>query len=83
MAVSPAMLHPIAEQLMIFIRQHKMFPDAESSAADAVLHGTDVECGNHTYKTLIEAVKDGKLTEKDIDVSLKRLFTIRFPARNV
>ncbi|HXR83194.1 MAG TPA: glycoside hydrolase family 3 C-terminal domain-containing protein, partial [Hanamia sp.] len=57
---------------------HKMFPDAESSASDAVLHGTDVECGNHTYKTLMQAVKDGKLTEKDIDVSLKRLFTIRF-----
>jgi beta-glucosidase len=61
-----------------FYQTHKMFPDAESSAANAVLHGTDVECGNHTYKTLIQAVKDGKLTEKDIDVSLKRLFTIRF-----
>jgi beta-glucosidase len=61
-----------------FYQHHKMFPDAESSAADAVLHGTDVECGNHTYKTLIQAVKDGKLTEKDIDQSLKRLFTIRF-----
>ena len=61
-----------------FYLTHKMFPDAESSATDAVLHGTDVECGNQTYKTLIQAVKDGKLTEKDIDVSLKRLFTIRF-----
>jgi beta-glucosidase len=61
-----------------FYQTHKMFPDAESSATDAVLHGTDVECGNQTYKTLILAVKDGKLTEKDIDVSLKRLFTIRF-----
>jgi beta-glucosidase len=61
-----------------FYQTHKMFPNAESSATDAVLHGTDVECGNNTYKTLIEAVKDGKLTEKDIDVSLKRLFTIRF-----
>ncbi len=61
-----------------FYQQHKMFPDAESSAADAVLHGTDVECGNHTYKSLTQAVKDGRLTEKDIDVSLKRLFTIRF-----
>ncbi|MDQ2862845.1 MAG: glycoside hydrolase family 3 C-terminal domain-containing protein, partial [Bacteroidota bacterium] len=61
-----------------FYRTHKIFPDAESSAADAVLHGTDVECGNNTYKTLIQAVKDGKLTEKDIDISLKRLFTIRF-----
>ncbi|KAA9041759.1 glycosyl hydrolase [Ginsengibacter hankyongi] len=61
-----------------FYETHKMFPDAESSAADAVLHGTDVECGNATYKTLVKAVKDGKLTEKDIDASLKRLFTIRF-----
>jgi beta-glucosidase len=61
-----------------FYKTHKMFPDAESSATAAVLHGTDVECGNHTYKTLIQAVKDGKLTEKDIDASLKRLFTIRF-----
>ncbi len=61
-----------------FYQTHKLFPDAESSATDAVLHGTDVECGNHTYRTLIKAVKDGKLTEKDIDVSLKRLFTIRF-----
>ena len=61
-----------------FYRQHKMFPDAESSATDAVLHGTDVECGNTTYKTLTKAVKDGKLTEKDIDESVKRLFTIRF-----
>ena len=61
-----------------FYERHKMFPDAESSAADAVLHGTDVECGNTTYKTLTQAVKDGKLTEKDIDESVKRLFTIRF-----
>ncbi|HWH63338.1 MAG TPA: glycoside hydrolase family 3 C-terminal domain-containing protein [Ginsengibacter sp.] len=61
-----------------FYKTHKMFPDAESSAADAVLHGTDVECGNTTYKTLVQAVKEGKLTEKDIDISLKRLFTIRF-----
>jgi beta-glucosidase len=61
-----------------FYKTHKLFPDAESSAADAVLHGTDVECGNQTYKTLTQAVKDGKLTEKNIDVSLKRLFTIRF-----
>lgn len=61
-----------------FYKRHKMFPDAESSAADAVLHGTDVECGNTTYRTLVQAVKGGKLTEKDIDESLKRLFTIRF-----
>ena len=61
-----------------FWQRHKTSPDAESAAADAVLHGTDVECGNVTYKSLVKAVQDGKLSEKDIDASLKRLFTIRF-----
>ncbi len=61
-----------------FWQRHKTSPDAESAATDAVLHGTDVECGNVTYKSLVKAVKDGKLSEKEIDVSLKRLFTIRF-----
>jgi len=60
-----------------FYKRHKMFPDAESASAAAVLHGTDVECGTTSYKTLVQAVKDGKLTEKDIDESVKRLFTIR------
>jgi beta-glucosidase len=61
-----------------FYLRHKTHTDAESAAADAVLHGTDVECGNVTYKSLISAVKDGKLTEQQLDVSVKRLFTIRF-----
>jgi beta-glucosidase len=61
-----------------FYMRHKTHTDAESAAADAVLHGTDVECGNVTYKSLAQAVKDGRLTEKQLDISLKRLFTIRF-----
>lgn len=61
-----------------FYERHKTSTDAESAAADAVLHGTDVECGNVTYKSLIKAVQDKKLTEQQLDVSLKRLFTIRF-----
>ncbi|WP_448699095.1 glycoside hydrolase family 3 C-terminal domain-containing protein [Mucilaginibacter sp. AW1-3] len=61
-----------------FWERHKTSPDAEAAAADAVLHGTDVECGNRTYKTLIAAVKDGKLPESQLDISLRRLFTIRF-----
>ncbi|HMG68670.1 MAG TPA: glycoside hydrolase family 3 C-terminal domain-containing protein [Chitinophagaceae bacterium] len=61
-----------------FWQRHKTSPDAESAATDAVLHGTDVECGNVSYKTLVKAVKDGALNEKDIDVSLRRLFMIRF-----
>jgi beta-glucosidase len=61
-----------------FYRQHRTDADAESAAANAVLHGTDVECGNVTYKALSKAVRNGKLTEKQLDVSVKRLFTIRF-----
>jgi beta-glucosidase len=61
-----------------FYNFHKTHPDAETASADAVLHGTDIDCGNVSYKTLVQAVKDGKITEKDLDVSLKRLFTIRF-----
>jgi len=61
-----------------FWQRHKTSTDAESAAADAVLHGTDVECGNVTYKSLVKAVQDGKLSEKEIDASLKRLFMIRF-----
>ncbi len=62
---------------------HQTFNDAASAAADAVLHGTDVECivgslPNAAYKALTKAVADGKLTEKDLDVSLRRLFTTRF-----
>lgn len=61
-----------------FWQRHKTDSTAEDAATNAVLHGTDVECGNVTYKTLVKAVHDGKLAEKDLDVSLRRLFTIRF-----
>jgi beta-glucosidase len=61
-----------------FYQTHKTHTNAESASTDAVLHGTDLECGNTTYRSLIMAVKDGKLTEQQLDVSIKRLFTIRF-----
>lgn len=61
-----------------FFNFHKTHPNAEAAAADALLHGTDVDCGNVAYKKLVDAVKDGKLTEQQVDVSLKRLFMIRF-----
>ncbi|MBO9561263.1 MAG: glycoside hydrolase family 3 C-terminal domain-containing protein [Niastella sp.] len=61
-----------------FFKNHKTHPDAASAAADAVLHGTDIDCGTDAYKALLVAVKQGKITEKQIDVSVKRLFTIRF-----
>lgn len=61
-----------------FFNYHKTHPNAESAAADALLHGTDVDCGNVAYKKLLQAVKDKLITEQQIDVSLKRLFMIRF-----
>ncbi|KAA6301909.1 MAG: 4-beta-xylosidase [Candidatus Ordinivivax streblomastigis] len=61
-----------------FYKQHKTHPDAVAASADAVLHGTDLDCGNEAYKTLVTAVEKGLINEKEIDISLKRLFRIRF-----
>ncbi|MDY0989459.1 glycoside hydrolase family 3 C-terminal domain-containing protein [Flavobacterium sp. CFBP9031] len=61
-----------------FFKNHKTHPDAASASADAVLHGTDIDCGTDAYKSLFQAVKNGQITEKQIDVSVKRLFMIRF-----
>ena len=56
---------------------HKTHPDAESASAAAVLSGTDLECGS-SYKALVESAKKGLISEKDIDVSVKRLLKARF-----
>lgn len=61
-----------------FFKNHKTHANAETASADAVLHGTDIECGTDAYLSLVTAVKDGRLTEKDIDASVKRLFMTRF-----
>lgn len=57
---------------------HKAHPNAATASADAVFHGTDLDCGHSAYLALVQAVKDGLITEKQLDVSVKRLFTIRF-----
>lgn len=56
---------------------HNTYPDGASAAAAAVLSGTDLECGS-TYLTLVDAAKRGLISEKDIDVSVRRLLTARF-----
>ena len=55
---------------------HHTSPDIAHAAADAVLHGTDTNCGG-TYRALTDAVKQGLISEADIDVSLRRLFLAR------
>ncbi|UPK72247.1 glycoside hydrolase family 3 C-terminal domain-containing protein [Chitinophaga filiformis] len=61
-----------------FFKYHKTHKDATSAAVDAIIHGTDVECGTSVYYSLVDAVKKGLLTEQQLDVSVKRLFTIRY-----
>ena len=57
--------------------KHHTHPDSASASADAVLAGTDVECGT-SYKSLVNAVKKGYIKESDIDVSVRRLLAARF-----
>ena len=58
-------------------RGHHTHPDAASASAAAVLSGTDLECGS-SYKQLVEAVKNGQIDEKAVDVSVKRLLAARY-----
>ncbi len=50
--------------------------EAEASAL-AVKAGTDLACGRE-YSSLLDAVKNGLISEAEIDVALKRLMTARF-----
>ena len=63
---------------MIFSIITKHIRTQRRQIADAVFHGTDLDCGHSAYLALVKAVKDGIITEKQLDVSVKRLFTIRF-----
>jgi len=56
---------------------HGQASDAAEAAAMAVKAGTDLNCGTE-YAGLLEAVRRGLITEKEIDVSVKRLFRARF-----
>src|SRR6185503_17583908 len=56
---------------------HKLVETAREASAMALKAGTDLDCGTD-YSSLVEAAKRGLVTEADIDVSLKRLFTARF-----
>lgn len=59
-----------------FYKYHKTYADAESASAKAVRAGTDLECGG-SYEALKEAFRDGRITEEDLNVSLRRLFLAR------
>jgi beta-glucosidase len=56
---------------------HNLVKSAGEASAMTVRAGTDLECGND-YATLVKAVKQGLVSEAEINTSLKRLFTARF-----
>src|SRR6266566_3987255 len=60
----------------IYMRHHFVSTVEEASAL-AVKAGTDLTCGRE-YTSLVKAVKDGLISEREIDVSVKRLMTARF-----
>lgn len=60
-----------------FKQFHKTHSDDVEAVADAVLAGTDLECGN-LYQKLLQGVRRGEISEKEINVSLARLFEIQF-----
>ena len=58
-------------------RWHNTAKDGAEASAQAVLAGTDVECGSE-YRNLPAAVKRGDIKESDLDRSLRRLLIARF-----
>ena len=63
-----------------FYTSHKVSSDALHAATKAVLAGTDVECvwEGYAFGKLPEAVRKGLITEKEIDVHLRRVLELRF-----
>ena len=61
-----------------FFKYHKTHRDSVTAAVDGVMHGTDIECGTSVYYTLYNGVKSGLIKEEQLDVSLRRLFMIRY-----
>lgn len=57
--------------------RHETHPDVDHAVADAVITGTDLECGSD-YRHLGEAVRQGLINEADIGRSVRRLLVTRY-----
>jgi beta-glucosidase len=58
-------------------RNHKYTDTMGGAAVAAVKAGTDLTCGTE-YRTLIDEVKAGRITEAEINRAVERLFVARF-----
>jgi beta-glucosidase len=59
-----------------FHSKHHVTDSAAQSAALAVRRGTDLECGT-IYENLLDSLKQGLISEAELDRSLERLFLAR------
>lgn len=57
--------------------QHETHPDAVHASVDAVLNGTDLECGI-SFISFLDALKQGMVKESDLDPHLRRTLRSRF-----
>jgi beta-glucosidase len=58
-------------------RNHRFTASLGAAAVAAVKAGTDLTCGTE-YKTLVDEVKAGRISEAEIDRAVARLFVARF-----
>jgi beta-glucosidase len=56
---------------------HETHADTLSASVDAVLNGTDLECGR-SYKSLVAGVENKMVDEKMIDIAVRRILKARF-----
>lgn len=59
------------------VKRHETHANAMEASVDAVRSGTDLECGRN-YESLVKAIKSDKMSEEEINVSLRRVLTGRF-----
>ena len=57
--------------------QHETHKDGLSASVDAVLNGTDLECGK-VFMSLTEGLKQNLIKESDLDAHLRKTLTGRF-----
>ncbi len=57
---------------------HELVETPAQAAAASVKAGCDLNCGDCFQEALREAARAGLISEEDIDVAVKRLFTARF-----
>ena len=56
--------------------RHGTHPDALTASKDAIMSGTDLECGS-SYRSMIEGVQKGVITDADLDPHVARLIADR------